>query len=303
MQVIKRVQSSSVLDRRDIPVATVGSGETFIMETEDAHGGYYRTTDDIRPERLSEPRPDNRFPVTGPVYVQGAEPGDTLAVHIDNIELAGQGATTTRRGAGLLGDWITDSMGLLVPVAAGKAKFNHRFDIPVRPMIGKIGTAPALEAIRSSTPGPHGGNMDCVDITIGSTVYLPVSVPGGRLYAGDVHAVMGDGEVCGTGVEIAATLTLTVSLHKGRPKSMNWPRVETGDAVMVVAADKPAEAAARLACRDMIAWMEEGGFSRSEAYLLFSLVGDLRICQLVNPLYTVRAVMPKRYLSDLRIFL
>ncbi len=140
--------------------------------------------------------------------------------------------------------------------------------------------------------------MDAVDITVSSTLYLPVNVPGALLYAGDVHAVMGDGEVCGTGVEIPSRLTLTLSVRKGRPAAMNWPRLETADSLMVIAADKPAEAAARLACKDMLMWMEdEYGFTRADAYLLFSLVGDLRICQLVNPLHTVRAVMPKRYLA------
>jgi amidase len=297
MQTVYRNQASSVLDRRDQPVATIDSGETIAVETEDAAGGIYRTAEDVRPERLGE-RPGGKFPVTGPFFVRGAEPGDTLVVRVDGIELDDQGYTTFRIGGGLLGDWMREAKGMIIPVRDGHAHLGDRLRLPVRPMIGKIGTAPALECIRSSTPGPHGGNMDCVDITIGSTLYLPVNVPGGLLYAGDVHAVMGDGEVCGTGVEIRARLTLTVSVWKGRPASMNWPRVETADAIMVVAADKPLEAAARLACQDMLLWLEEEyGLKRADAYLLFSLVGDLRICQIVNPLYTVRAVMPRRYLD------
>ncbi|MCL5025893.1 MAG: acetamidase/formamidase family protein [Chloroflexi bacterium] len=296
MQTIQRHQFSSVLDRRDAPVATVDSGETIVVETEDAQNGYYRVPGSLQPDRLAL-RPADVYPVSGPIFVRGAEPGDTLAVRVDDIQVDEQGITVGRAGGGLLGDWMRESRGMLIPVVDGVAHFGGRVKIPVRPMIGKMGTAPPLECIRSSTPGPHGGNMDVVDIRAGSTLYLPVYVPGGLLYAGDVHAVMGDGEVCGTGVEIRARLTLTLTVRKGRPASMSWPRLETADDIMVIAADKPAEAAARLACKDMVLWMEEEyGFGRAEAYLLFSLVGDLRICQLVNPLYTVRAVMPKRYL-------
>lgn len=301
MQIVHKHQASSVLDRRDPPVATVDPGEAIVVETEDAQGGYYRMPENLQPERLAL-RPTNTYPVTGPIFVRGTEPGDMLVVRVDDIQVDKQGVTVGRAGGGLLGDWMRESRGMIVPVVDGFARFGERIRIPVRPMIGKIGTAPAMEAIRSSTPGPHGGNMDVVDIAAGSVVYLPVSVPGGLLYAGDVHAVMGDGEVCGTGVEIAARLTLTLDVRKGRPASISWPRLETADDIMVIAADKPAEAAARLACKDMVLWMEEEyGFERTEAYLLFSLVGDLRICQLVNPLYTVRAVMPKRYLLPERL--
>ncbi len=297
MQVVKKDQASNVLDRRDPPAATVDSGETIVLETHDAQGGYYLDPANLSPERLAM-RPANSFPVTGPVFVRGAEPGDILAVRVDDIEVASCGATVGRAGGGLLGDWMTESEGKLISVVDGVAHFSDRIRIPIRPMIGKIGTAPALECIHSSTPGPHGGNMDVVDITTGSILYLPVNVPGALLYAGDVHAVMGDGEVCGTGVEIPSRLTLTLTVRKGRPAAMSWPRLETADDIIVIAADKPAEAAARMACKDMLLWMEEEyGFSRANAYLLFSLVGDLRICQLVNPLYTVRAVMPKLYLA------
>ena len=183
--------------------------------------------------------------------------------------------------------------GKVVQVHDGFVHFNDRIRIPIRPMIGKIGTAPALECLRSSAPGVHGGNMDCPELTVGHTIYLPVNVQGGLLAVGDVHAVMGDAEICGTGVEIRARLTLTIDLRRGRPRAMTWPRIETPEEIITVAAATPVDEALYLAAKEMVLWLEEEhGFDRAEAYLLLGLAGHGRL----GNWFSAYCVLPKAYL-------
>jgi amidase len=288
---VTRDQSTQAYCRFDRQVLEIESGETIQVETEDALGASFRTPADITLQRFGE----ITYPLTGPIAVKGAQPGDTLAVHIENIELDDQGVVVFRSGGGVLKDWMIGYGGKIVRVSAGVVHFNNHIRIPIRPMIGKIGTAPALECLRSSTPGVHGGNMDCPEITIGHTIYLPVNVQGGLLAVGDVHAAMGDAEICGTGVEIRARLTLTITLRQGRPKAMTWPRVETPTEIITVAAATPVDEALYLAAKDMVLWLEEEyGFDRAEAYLLLGLAGHGRL----GNWFSAYCVLPKTYLNQ-----
>ncbi|MFQ6053876.1 MAG: acetamidase/formamidase family protein, partial [Candidatus Bathyarchaeia archaeon] len=170
-------------------------------------------------------------------------------------------------------------------------------EVEADPFIGTIGVSPEREAITTLSPGRHGGNMDCPEIRPGNTLMLPVFRPGGLLGLGDVHAVQGDGEICGTAVEVPAVVTLRFGLEKGR--SIGWPRVESEEEIMTVCSARPLEDAARLAFRELVGWMvSDYGWETMDAYMFLSLAAKARIAQIVDPLYTVVAKLPKKYLKD-----
>jgi amidase len=159
-------------------------------------------------------------------------------------------------------------------------------------MIGTIGVAPT-GSISTLSSGAHGGNLDTTDIRIGSMVYLPVLVEGALFSVGDVHAAMGDGEVCGTGIECAAQVTIKLDLLTGY--SIPSPRIETQDELMSVASAEGLDHAIRLALQDMVEWLRnEKQLSAEDAYMLVSIAGDVRICQVVDPAVTVRVALPKK---------
>jgi amidase len=175
--------------------------------------------------------------------------------------------------------------------------------IPVTPMIGVIGVAPSDETGEYPTGSPwkHGGNMDTKDITVGSIVYFPVNQPGALLALGDCHAVMGDGEVCVAGCEINSKVTLKVNLIKR--KKIEWPIVETKDSWMIVASGKNLEEASKEAVKYAVKYLETGlKISWDDAYMLSSMILDLKISQVVDPNKTVRAVIPKSILSLRNLF-
>ncbi|NIM99129.1 MAG: acetamidase, partial [candidate division Zixibacteria bacterium] len=218
----------------DKPVTHIEPGETLVLETEDAFSGQVRKKGDYR-DRGTIPYGN---PVVGPIYVEGAEKGNTLAVSIEEIEpLIGQGATHLSE---FTQSYITSvpvfkfmNVSLpheprICPIKDGLVIFSDRIAIPYQPMVGTIGVAPFLEAESVSSgvlPGRHGGNMDIPEVAPGSTIFFPVYHEGALLYAGDVHAVQGDGEISGTAVEMPARTKIRVDLLKGEP--ISWPRIET----------------------------------------------------------------------------
>lgn len=231
-------------------------------------------------------------PATGPIYVEGAKPGDLLAVHIEKIELADRGVMTTGPNLGVLGDELTENTIRMIPVHDGKVHFASGIELPVRPMIGVIGTAPADNAIPCGTPGGHGGNMDCKEITEGAYLILPVNVEGALLSLGDLHAVMGDGEAAVCGVEIGGTVTLSVHVLTG--KSWPVPMIVNEKSVMTIASELSLDDAANQAVKNMVHFLEsECGVDKAEATFLMSIAGDLRICQVVDPLKTARYELPR----------
>jgi amidase len=301
MQRIPRDQLTIVFDRRVPPVARVRSGETFVVETEDSRGGRARTPETTTPAALREMRRRGYYgnPVTGPIYVEDAEPGDTLAVHLHAQEcdtLGYQGYWPWLFG---LDDFFHEPRTELREIRDGKVIFAEDLHIPVRPMIGTIGTAPAVEAVLSSSAGRHGGNMDVEEVCAGSTIYLPVNVEGALLALGDCHAIQSDAEI--NEVEMRSTLTLTCEVLKGRSPGMSWPRIETADTLVTVAVGSPLEEPLRLALREMLLWIEElTGMSKHEAYLLLGLVGHARPGQVQATPYSMRCLMPKQYLRNRR---
>jgi acetamidase/formamidase len=188
---------------------------------------------------------------------------------------------------------------VLREIRDGKVIFSDEIQIPVRPMIGTIGTAPAVEAILSGGMGRHGGNLDTEEVCAGSTIYLPVNVEGALLALGDCHAIQGDGEV--NEVEMRSVVTLSCEIIRGRSPVMTWPRIETNDMIVTVAVACPLEEALRLALRDMILWMEElTGMSKHDAYLLVGIAGHVRPGQAQVPLFSMRCLMPRQFLPKRR---
>ncbi|MBQ03418.1 acetamidase [Candidatus Bathyarchaeota archaeon] len=272
----------SVLDPRTPPIANVKPGETLEVETWSALARVIN-------------------PTTGPLYIEGAEPGDTLVVDIINIELPSQGIVGIIPGFGALEGWLNlmEPKRKICKIENNTITYvrddGRKLELKADPLIGTIGVAPEVEAISSLTPGRHGGNMDCPDIRPGNKLLLPVTRPGALFKLGDVHAIQGDGEVCGVAAEVDAMVTLKVSLRKGW--TINWPRIEAPDEIMTVGSARPLEDAARYAYREMVEWMvADYGWDRDDAYMFLSLAGKARIAQIVDPLYTVVAKLSKVHL-------
>lgn len=270
------------------PVAFSKPGELILFETNDCwHGQISSEAEDIGKLDFS-----CLNPATGPVSIDGAKPGDVLSVSVLSIKVASRGVINVIPGAGLLGGKVKKSVTRIIPVSSGMACFEGRL-LPVSPMIGVIGVATSSDqgSVSTGVPGRHGGNMDTKDISEGSTLYLPVSQEGAMLAMGDVHALMADGEACVTGLEIAAEVLVRVGVIKDR--SISWPSIRRGSELMVVATGATLEDAARSATDSAVRYISRAcDIGWEEAYMMASLLVDLRISQCVDPQMTVRAVIP-----------
>jgi len=292
--------SNCTLGPLNKPVATIKPGEVVKVETRDALSGVIkpnRTLEDI----IQKGATIYKNPITGPLYVKGAEPGDTLVVTVIDISIPNEGVTLVIPGSGGLEGWLQKSPPLtkFSKLTNGKVIFalqdGREIEISPKPFVGTIGVSPASEAVATVTPGKHGGNMDTPDICPGNKLFLPVMTKGALLGLGDVHAVQGDGEICGTAVEIPSAVTMKIDLIKN--KQIDWPRIESPDEIMTVCSAKPLEDAVRLAFMELIKWLtNDYGFELYDAYMFLSLVAKIRVSQIVDPLFTVVAKLPKRCL-------
>lgn len=267
------------LDKAHPPVLTINSGESVLFETYDARSGTIQTENDL----LERPHPLGMNPATGPVYVKDADPGDSLIVEIQNISLSDKGFLAVKANVGLLAHRAKRFVTKIIPVKNGIAYFSEKIHIPVRPMIGVIGTAPQGDGVSTGYPGAHGGNMDNNEVKAGAKVHLPVFVKGALLGVGDVHASMGDGEISMVGFEICAEATAKVSLIKGEKIARPW--IETSDGRWITTGDSyDAEEAMRIASEEMVNLiMKRWNLSFEEAYMLATARGDLCICQACEP--------------------
>jgi len=282
------------------PMIWVKPGEVVEIETHDHFGDVVKIGQELR-EAVEKDLLHFVNPVTGPIYVEDAEPGDTLVVEILDIKIPEIGVITASPSSGALKGLIEipEIVTKFLKIRKGKVIYEtndrNRVEIPVNPFIGTIGVSPEVETISTTTPGQHGGNMDCPDIKPGNKLYLPVFKEGALFSLGNIHALQGDGEICGTALEVSALVKLKFNLVKG--KRVNWPRVESPEEIMTICSDKPLEEAAKLALTELIEWMEtDYGFNKIDAYMLLSLVAKLNITQMVNPLYTITAKIFKQYL-------
>jgi amidase len=270
------------------PAIRVQPGTTIVFETLDALDDQIHSDEDS----ASKIDLDHVNAATGPVYVEGARPGDTLVAEILDIQVWDWGAALIIPGFGFLQDTIPGPYTKVFRVEKdGSMRYGDRILLPLKPMIGTIGVAP-LEPITTLSSGAHGGNMDTTDIKVGCTVYLPVFVEGALFGVGDVHSAMGDGEVCGTGIECGAEVTIRLGLRQDFP--IERPRIESPTEIMAVASAESLEEAIKIALQDMVGWLQrDQGLSLEEAYVLVSIAGDVRIGQIVDPVVTVRVAVPK----------
>ncbi|MDK2856760.1 MAG: amidase [Bacillota bacterium] len=276
------------------PVDWVDLNEEFWMELRDCYSGQIKTEKDLRPN-IDTSIMDA---ATGPVGIRGVRHGDVIAVTIHEIELAPQGVMVTAPGLGPLGEFIREPNTKIIPVRQGLAYFSDQIQLPLTPMVGVLGVAPAEGEIHCVVPGKHGGNLDTKDITAGNKVYFPVFVDGANLAAGDLHACMGDGELSGTGIEIAGRIRLEVCKVPGL--YLHGPVVETETAFMVLASAETFSQAAQEAISFGVELLQRSlSLDFPDAYRLLSATSDLRVSQIVNPLLTVRVAIPKKILPAL----
>jgi len=276
------------------PIATARSGETIEFVCQDACGGLIRSERDTL-ESLDLDRVNG---ATGPVRVMGSRPGDALRVLIRGIRVAAAGFQSIAPKVGVLGDEVSRPSTKIIPIRDGKAVFSKSIRLPIHPHVGTIGVAPNEGSWTTFYPGDHGGNLDTKEIAKGNAVYLPVFQPGVQLAMGDIHALMADGEVCVTGLEIAGTIRAQVDVVRG--VRIERPVVETTDAWIAVASAPTLDEAARLATHDGVALLARGArLPWDEAYMLASIACDLRISQDVDPWRTAKLVIPKSLMRRL----
>ena len=289
---ITKANTRFTFDPQAEPVAHADPGDTVRFECMDC---YIEQIDcDGKDFSLIDLHECN--PATGPLYVNGAEPGDALKVEILAIDLADSGAMCVRRGIGSYE--MEGSHCRRFDVRDGVIEFDKGIRVPVKPMIGVIGTAPADGPISSEDPGEHGGNMDIRELGAGTTLYLPVNVPGALLSMGDIHAVMGDGETAICGLEINGTVTVRVSVIKA-PHIIPTPFLVTDTACYTTAADLTLDECSIKAARKMHRWMvSRFDLTEPQAAMLLSLQGNLRISQIVNPHKGCIMEMPRSILEQ-----
>ena len=286
------------------PITTVDPGETVVIHTVDAFEN--KMTPEV--ERFSDVCTYPFLnPQTGPIVVNGAEPGDTLAVKIHEIvptrdhAVTGTipyfgGLTSTKLDPALQPP--LEEQWLFLPIDDAGIHFDEQRVIPYEPFLGTMGVAPEIEAVNALTPDYYGGNMDCVETRPGNEVWFPVHVKGAHFFTGDAHASQGDGELTGVALEIPARVTVSLEVKKGY--TVNWPRIVSDDFLMVAGSARPLEAAARIAWVELIDWMvSDFGFDRMRAYHLLGQVGQMRLGNMVDPKYTMVAKCHRRYLDRL----
>ncbi|RLE57209.1 MAG: formamidase [Thermoprotei archaeon] len=273
------------------PAAYAKPGEVVVFETIDALGGQIKS-ENTSLESLDWTKVN---PATGPLYVEGAEAGDTLVVDILDISTEEQAVILVVPGYGALHDKKFNPKVKLLQRRRDYLLFNN-IEIPVKPMIGVIGVAPPEGEVPTGSLGAHGGNMDVALITRGTKLYLPVFVKGALLAIGDLHLVQGDGELCVSAAEVSGEVMVRVDVVKG--KRPRYPVLELEDRYAILAFGKTLDEAAYRATEEAVEALKRAhNLNFEEAYMLASLIVNLRINQVVDPLKGVRAEIPKKYID------
>ncbi|MEG2349104.1 MAG: acetamidase/formamidase family protein [Hungatella sp.] len=290
---ISKEQVSGILQQGVKPAAICQNGDTVIFETRDCYDD--AVTSETRPLGDRENTIEN--PATGPLYVEGAMPGDVLKVEILNITLRSWGVMRSSPVCGVFHEDFTNRTARIFALKDGKAIFDDILTLDLDPMIGVIGTAPAGAGITTDTPDSHGGNMDCRKIGKNSTLYLPVFAEGALLSMGDLHALMGDGEVFICGLETGGEVTVRVTILKNC--NLPTPFLHCRDRVMTLYSAKTLDQAGEGAAKAMKNFVKRAiGSDDLAAGMLMSLLSDMVVCQVVDPLKTVRMEFPMKILEN-----
>lgn len=299
MKKIEQSEFSYLFSKYEKPVYEAELGEKIQLYTQDAFSNKVLSKED-KPYYIKRKGPN---PQAGPIYVKGISAGDTLKINIHSIEFARDYAASqiSPYFGGLQGTKIT----AMLHEPFENETFIYRQDgeyfycedhpelrFKAEPFMGTIATAPALEALSALTPFNQGGNMDVREVKPGNIIYLPVAVDGAYFYTGDCHARQGDGELCGTALEIAANVV--VSFEKADMKAKN-PRIESDEYYMAVGSARPLEDAARIAWVELIDWLCEKGWDKMLAYQMLSQAGEMVLGNMVDTNYSMVAKVKKEY--------
>ena len=288
MKRLSRDKYTTVLDPTLPPAITIASGEELVVETWDAYKGVWEA--DREPPEVGA--------ATGPIAVDGARPGDALRIDILAIAPGTAAMHDVRPGRGFLGETFTERRQTVMPIRDGHLMFPGGIAIPLRPSIGLIATTPTVLQITASDSGPYGGDLDMQELVAGSTLWLPVFVPGGMLVLGDCHAVVGDGAVGGTGAECSAEVTLRITVEQDR--HLPGPRALTLQHFAVLASGEDVGQTMRQAVRHMVDFLvQERGMESYAAYSLLSLAGDVRMSRTFRPLSPVKMLLARQVLEQI----
>jgi acetamidase/formamidase len=321
MQRIIREQARKyAFDWRDQPLLRVRPGEAFEIETYDASTGFFKSSADkaIPGKRPGfDKYPPLANPIGGPVFLEGAERGDTLVINLESITVEPMSWIAVGPRRGPLGEstrWpelsseYTTKVFKHTPGPSGTTRdgtlhFSDKISWPITPFIGTLGVAPDREVTTSlDGQGEWGGNLDIRDVCPGHCILLPIHHPGALFYLGDVHASQGDTEFTGTAAETQATVRLSLDLIKG--KRIPWMRIDKPNSIVSIHANRPLEVAVETATINLIAWLvDEYGFTPTDAYCLVSTCPDFRInvyqmCKIAKLSFVAGAEIPKRYVAS-----
>lgn len=279
------------------PIGVVHSGERFIVDTSDCFTGRYRDPVDFSPETAAWVDA-NLNPVTGPIYVDGAEPGGAVEIHIEDIDVTTPAAVVISRCAALspIDWWHEEDHAVSLSVVGGRIRIRDNWSVPVRPLVGCLATAPRQETVLSRHEADsYGGNMDCSAITSGATVILPVEVEGGLLYFGDCKASMGAGEVI-CSPEVGTRIVASI-VPVARPVSMHAPRIRTETHLTTIVSGISLADACRDAFRELKLWLEdEWGVAPDDAAVIMGIAADCGVCQVSNVLHTATCTLERALL-------
>ncbi|MQF69234.1 hypothetical protein FIM12_02720 [SAR202 cluster bacterium AD-804-J14_MRT_500m] len=290
MRRLTKQNSIFVLDPKAQPALTINDGEELIVETWDAFEG------ERDPIKLASNPP--RGPATGQISVDGARPGDSLKIDILDIKVIGDAVHWSGPGRGFLPHYFDDHYVTRYKVEKDEIVSRKGIRIPMRPSVGMIATTPRIPKPTASDSGTYGGDIDLPELTAGSTIFLPVLVPGALLALGDCHAAVGDGAVGGTGAECGAEIHLRISLEKG--KKIPGPRVISPEYFITIAPGVNLASAMRRAVKQMVDYLvEETSMNPYEAYALLSVAGDIRVCRTFRPISPVKMLLSRKVLSQL----
>ena len=290
MKQLAREHRIYVLDPDNSPAITIESGEEIMVETWDAFEG-------VRDPEVLQAR-SLKGPATGPIYVNGAEPGDALRVDFISIIAKEGAAHMVLPDRGFLEEEYTEAYPTVMSFEDGYVVMPSGVRLPINPSMGVVATTPTYPQQTASDSGPYGGDIDMKELVAGSTIFLPVFVPGGMLAIGDCHAVVGDGAVAGTGAECSSDTHIRVTVEKGM--AISSPRAITPDYFVVLSYGEELGPAMKQAVRDMVSFLvDERGMAPYDAYTLLSLAGDIRVSRTFRPISPVKMMLSREVLEQL----
>jgi amidase len=290
MKRLSKDQRIYVLDPQGEPATTIDSGEELMVETWDAFEG-------IRDPNVLEAR-TLKGPATGPIYVNGAQPGDSLRMDFISIKPKEGAAHMVMPGRGFLDQAFTDAYPTVMELEDGKLVLPSGVKLSLRPYMGVVATTPTYPQNTASDSGPYGGDIDMKELVEGSTLFLPVFVAGAMLALGDCHALVGDGAVAGTGAECSSETHIRVTVEKGM--GITSPRALTPEYFVVLSHGEELGPAMKQAVRDMVDFLvREKGLAPYDAYTLCSLAGDIRVSRTFRPISPVKMMLSREALEQL----